>query len=60
MPYKNLKCPKCGFSFGIGYPDDLTKEEEMELMTCPCGTIMDDMGSSLDPNVVEPPKGAEE
>ena len=38
--YKNLRCPNCGFSFGLGYPDDEPPESLNELMTCPCGTLM--------------------
>lgn len=36
----NLLCPKCGFAFGALVPDNLSKEEVEEIMTCPCGTMM--------------------
>ncbi len=37
-----LRCPKCGFAFGYFGPDDLAKEEMIEIKTCPCGTLMEE------------------
>lgn len=37
-----LKCPKCGFSFGIFWPEDLSEEEITDLKTCPCGALMEE------------------
>lgn len=40
---KYLKCPKCGFAFGMFIDEkDLTEEEIKDLMTCPCGTMMEE------------------
>lgn len=39
--YMNLKCPNCGFSFGAGFDDDEPEEIKREIMTCPCGTMME-------------------
>lgn len=38
--YMNLLCPRCGFSFGVDVPDDISNEELLEIKTCPCGTLM--------------------
>ena len=36
----NLKCSNCGFAFRLD--TTATDEEELkELMTCPCGTLME-------------------
>ncbi len=43
----NLKCPKCGFFFGVSLPDDITEEEEKEARTCPCGEMMVEVPSSI-------------
>ena len=37
----NLRCPNCGFAFGVYCNDDITEEEKTGLMTCPCGTLME-------------------
>ena len=38
----NLKCPNCGFAFGVSCDDDISEEEKTILMTCPCGTPMEE------------------
>lgn len=47
--YMNLICPNCGFAFGIGFPDDETDENIKEIMTCPCGCMMEQT-DTLHPN----------
>lgn len=44
----SLKCPKCGFFFSVGLPDDITAEEEKEARTCPCGEMMVEVPFSLE------------
>lgn len=40
---KNLKCPNCGFAMGMIVDDDeLTEADIIDLMTCPCGTLMEE------------------
>lgn len=41
----NLRCPNCGFAFGVICPDDISKDELQEIMTCPCGTMMEKTGA---------------
>ena len=43
--YMNLLCPKCGFAFGVGFPDDEPEENVTEIMTCPCGSMMEQVDS---------------
>lgn len=50
-----LKCPVCGFSFGVVFPDDITEKEKVEIMECPCGAMCEET-EELHPNVWEPPK----
>lgn len=50
-----LKCPVCGFSFGVVFPDDITEKEKAEIMECPCGAMCEKT-EELHPNVWEPPK----
>ena len=47
----NLKCPNCGFAFRL---DTRTKDKEelKELMTCPCGTLMENT-DELEPIVMK-------
>lgn len=49
--YMNLKCPRCGFSFGIAMPHDEPEESKRELMTCPCGVMMEEM-ETLETNIL--------
>lgn len=44
----SLKCPKCGFFFSVGLPDDITAEEEKKAKMCPCGEMMVEVPFSLD------------
>ena len=44
----SLKCPKCGFFFSVGLPDDITEEERKEAITCPCGVMMEEVEFNLD------------
>lgn len=44
----SLKCPKCGFFFSVGLPDDITEEERKEALTCPCGAMMEEVEFNLD------------
>ena len=39
-----LKCPVCGFSFGVVFPDDITEKERVEIMECPCGAMCEETG----------------
>ena len=48
-----LRCPKCGFSFGL-FTDETDKKILKELMTCPCGCMMEE--TDLLHAVNEPPK----
>lgn len=48
-----LKCPVCGFAFGVFFQDDLTEEEKKELMSCPCGAMCEET-EELNANVLEP------
>ena len=41
----NLRCPNCGFAFGLLCPDTITPEELKELATCPCGSFMQKTGA---------------
>lgn len=34
----NLKCPNCGFEFGITTDFDELEEIKKELRSCPCGS----------------------
>lgn len=51
--WKNLYCPVCGFSFGAGVPDNISAEELTEVMTCPCGQLMEEV-DELKPMEFEP------
>ena len=48
-----LRCPKCGFSFGL-FTDEEDAEIITELKTCPCGSMMEETDSLH--AVDEPPK----
>ena len=36
-----LVCPNCGFSFGL-FTDETDEKILEELMTCPCGCVMEE------------------
>ena len=36
-----LKCPNCGFEFGILFDADETEENKKTIRSCPCGCEMD-------------------
>ena len=38
-----LKCPSCGFEFGVFFADGITEEEKIELKRCPCGTMCEEI-----------------
>ena len=44
----SLKCPKCGFFFSVSLPDDISEEDRREALTCPCGTMMEEVPFSKD------------
>ena len=50
--YMNLKCPACGFAFGVGTPDDITEKEKRSIMLCPCGAMME-LTDELQPNLFD-------
>lgn len=50
-----LKCPVCGFSFGVFTTADITEEEKEEIMSCPCGAMCEEV-EELYANVFELPK----
>lgn len=51
-----LRCPKCGFSFGL-FTDETDEEILKELMTCPCGCMMEETDSLLAVNAPLPKGG---
>lgn len=50
-----LKCPVCGFAFGVFSTADLSAEEKKEIMRCPCGAMCEEV-EELHANVFEPTK----
>lgn len=38
----HLRCPKCGFEFMAGLPDDINAKDLDDIKTCPCGCLMKD------------------